>query len=409
MPLDQPTIAYVWIWLPGERAPVVAGRLDDEGPITTFTYGRSFLERDLAIPLYAPELPLIEGRQEPEFPPIHGCIADAGPDAWGQRVISRRHDAAGQTHLDLTIVTYLLESSSDRIGALDFQPSSHEYRSRTDGPASLEQLMRAAEAVDESLPLPPELEAALVHGTSLGGAQPKAALFNGTKHLIAKFSSRIDVLPVVKLEYVAMTLAREAGIGVAPVEIAHVLGKDVLLVERFDRSDEGTRSLVVSARTMLRVAEMGIGSSYSDLAVIVRERFTKPEATLEELFSRITFSILVGNTDDHARNHAAFWNGLTLTLTPAYDITPQPRRSEEANQAMAIGSDDFRASQVAGCVERSETYLVSQKRAREIVDQQIAVIEDQWESTCDRAGLTDVDRAQHWQRQFLNPYALRGY
>ena len=81
---------------------------------------------------------------------------------------------------------------------------------------------------------------------------------------------------------------------------------------------------MVSALTVLGLDEMaGRYASYADLAVQVRERFTDPARTLRELFSR-TFNVLVGNTDDHARNHAAFWHpdrGL-LSLTPAFDICP---------------------------------------------------------------------------------------
>jgi hypothetical protein len=34
--------------------------------------------------------------------------------------------------------------------------------------------------------------------------------------------------------------------------------------------------------------------------------------TLRQLSSRIVFNILVSNTDDHARNRAAFWDGNQL-------------------------------------------------------------------------------------------------
>jgi len=67
------------------------------------------------------------------------------------------------------------------------------------------------------------------------------------------------------------------------------------------------------------------GPVHADLATIVRARFTDPVTTLHELFARITFNILTGNNDDHARNHAAFWDGVDLTLTPAFDICPTPR------------------------------------------------------------------------------------
>lgn len=409
------TTAFVWVWLPGTTEPVVAGRLDDDGRLNAFTYGRSYLGRAGAIPLYEPELPLRSGPQVPELMRMHGCIADAGPDAWGRRVIERRRqvgreDAAGAAaNVDLSDLVYLLEAGTNRIGGLDFQASPDEYRPRGEGAVALEDLLRAADLVEGSEAIPPALDLALLRGTSVGGAQPKATLEDDGRHLIAKFSSRTDVLPVVKLEYVAMTLARLTGLRVAPVELARVLGKDVLLVERFDRHGDGSRRLMVSARTLLRLGELGVGASYSDLADLVRSRFAEPDRTLRELFARITFNIIMGNTDDHARNHAAFWDGAELTLTPAYDIVPQLRHGEEASQAMAIGPDGFRRSQLVGCVERAASYLLSDTEARAVIDQQIATVEEHWEATCDRAGLSKTDRAPFWGRQVLNPFALRGY
>ena len=50
-------------------------------------------------------------------------------------------------------------------------------------------------------------------------------------------------------------------------------------------------------------------ASYEDLAEIIRHRFTSPTATLHEMYGRLVFNILCGNTDDHARNHAGFWDG----------------------------------------------------------------------------------------------------
>ena len=41
--------------------PVVAGRIDRDGDSYVFTYGRSYLARQEAIPVYLPELPLRRG------------------------------------------------------------------------------------------------------------------------------------------------------------------------------------------------------------------------------------------------------------------------------------------------------------------------------------------------------------
>jgi serine/threonine-protein kinase HipA len=408
---SEPQRVFVWVWLPGATEPAVAGRLDPVGPIVNFTYGRSYLERENAIPLYLPELQLEPGQISPLVGDIAGCIADAGPDAWGQRVILNR--LTGRADADTTELgplTYLIESGSDRIGALDFQTSPTEYIPRAMDHATLDELAESAERVEKEIPLSPELDQALLHGSSVGGARPKALLGDGEATLIAKFSSTTDTFPVVKGEFLAMELARRAGLEVAPVRLAKAHGRDALLVKRFDRPGDGKRRVMVSALTMLGLDEAGARyGSYADLADLIRARFTEPRATLRELFSRIVFNFLCSNNDDHPRNHAAFWDGEALTLTPAYDICPQLRSGGETAQIMAIGRDGWRMSQVAGCVERAPTYLLSEAEAREIVDNQIETIEGQWDEVCDLAELTEGARAAFWQRQFLNPYSLEGY
>src|ERR1700709_2944767 len=125
---SEPEPAFVWVWLPGEVDPVVAGRLDVEERALVFRDGRSYLEREARIPLYLPELPLGRGTIPPRVGEVAGCIADAGPDAWGQRVIlNRLTGSAAADTTALTPLTYLLESGSDRRGAPDFHPSPARY------------------------------------------------------------------------------------------------------------------------------------------------------------------------------------------------------------------------------------------------------------------------------------------
>ncbi len=163
---------------------------------------------------------------------------------------------------------------------------------------------------------------------------------------------------------------------------------------------------MVSALTLLGLDEMMARyASYEVLAEIVRHRFTGASATLRELYSRLVFNILCGNTDDHARNHAAFWDGEMLTLTPAYDICPQGRTGNEASQAMLISGNN-RMSRIASCIDAAPHFLLSRDQARDIVKHQRQIIESHWSLVCDEAGLTETDRNLLWGRQFLNPYAF---
>ncbi|MYF69986.1 MAG: type II toxin-antitoxin system HipA family toxin, partial [Proteobacteria bacterium] len=274
---SQKTGSYVWVWLPGETDPVVAGQIVDRGESMDFYYGRSYLALDHAISLYEPELPLRSGSITPE-PPLRyaNALRDAAPDAWGRRVIINRltgatGQAADNAMQDLGELTFLLHSGSDRTGALDFQDSPMDYQARQSETASLDTLVRAAEMVEQGIPLEPVLADALQHGTAIGGARPKALIADGARKYVAKFSSSGDTYNVVKAEYVAMRLAAIAGLDVAPVTLVRAMDRDVLLIERFDRyKTEGgwARRAMVSGLTLLGLdALMAAQSSYEDLTV----------------------------------------------------------------------------------------------------------------------------------------------
>lgn len=405
--------AYVWFWLPGATEPVVAGKLEADSGLVQFNYGKSYLERPNAIPIYEPELPLRPG----VLPLLAGleipnCIRDAAPDAWGRRVIINRQ--LGKRGLntdtaDLDELTYLLESGSDRIGALDFQRSPSEYVPRAGNNARLEELLESAVRVEKGVPLTPELDQALFHGSSIGGARPKALIEDHGMKYIAKFSSTSDTYNVVKAEYVAMRLAEIAGLDVAPVRMVKASGKNVLLILRFDRihaSSEWQRKSIVSALTLFGLSDMTARyASYEDLAQIIRERFTSPKRTLHELYGRLVFNVLCGNTDDHARNHAAFWDGRELTLTPAYDICPQGRAGNEATQAMLILGDN-RFSQLKTCLEAAHHFLLSESEAIGICDRTETAIRENWDAVCEEAEINTVDKTLMWERQFLNPFSI---
>lgn len=413
--LPHPREAFVWIWLPDAEDPVVAGRLVPDGGRIQFIYGRSYRERTDAIALYLPELPLQAGLIAPSGPlSMASAIRDGAPDAWGRRVILNRTfgvKGAALDGLDLDELVFLLESGSDRIGALDFQTSATRYVPRGGGHATLEELLASAEKVEKNLPLSPEIDQALHHGSSIGGARPKALVTDGARKYIAKFSSGSDTYSVVKGEYIAMRLAALAGLSVAPVQLVQAAGKDVLLVERFDRVADGDhwrRRAMVSALTMLALDEMQARyASYQDLAETIRFRFTEPTATLRELFARLTFNVLVGNVDDHARNHAAFWDGARLSLTPAYDICPQARAGEEASQAMLIVGQE-RSSRIATCLAAAGHFHLAEDQAIAIVSRQLETIGAQWLLLCKEAALGPIDRSLFWGRQFLNPFAFYG-
>lgn len=114
---------------------------------------------------------------------------------------------------------------------------------------------------------------------------------------------------------------------------------------------------------------------------------------------------MTSNTDDHARNHAAFWDGNQLTLTPAYDICPQGRTGEEASQAMNIHNES-KLSQLGNCLAARDSFQLSKEDAQDIIRLQVATIKDHFSAVCQDARLSEVDERLFWRRQFLNPYCF---
>ncbi|MEH6578824.1 MAG: HipA domain-containing protein [Amphritea sp.] len=410
------TGAFIWIWLKDQSEPVIAGRIEGRNGKLAFNYGQSYLNRKDAIPIYEPELPLKAGRlpllERMDMP---SCIRDGSPDAWGRRVIINQVTGNKKEDIDLTELgelAYLLLSGSDRIGALDFQESATAYNPRNPRSATLEELQQASELVDTGVPLTKELDQALNHGSSIGGARPKASIESNDKKYIAKFSGSSDTYSVVKAEYVAMKMAKKVGINVANVELTQALGKDVLLIERFDRyhnnDKKWCRKAMVSGLTILGISENEARyASYEDLAEKIRYKFTTPRDTLHELYKRMVFNILVGNTDDHARNHAAFWDGEQLTLTPAYDICPQNRTGGEASQAMNIHGSD-KLSRLVNCLASAPSFVLSEDNAKGIIQSLVTSIKEFYPEICQEGGLSEVDQKFFWRRQFLNPYCFYG-
>ena len=396
--------AFVWTWLPGAADPVVAGRVDQVGDELRFTYGRSYLRRSDGIPLQPAGLPLMAGQQRPPGLDAHGVIRDAAPDSWGMQVILRRLVGTGPLDTtSLALLTYLSESGSNRIGALDFQATPDNYEARiTHG--TLAELVEAGDRLIRGLPFSLELDDALTYGSAVGGARPKALLVEGARQIIAKFSVSTDAFPWMQAEAVGMELARRCGVDVAPTSLTASAGRDVLLVERFDRPGGDTRRSVLSALTLLGLHEMAARhASYVDLAEQIRLRFEAPDATLHQLFRRLVVNVLVGNTDDHPRNHAAFWDGRTLTLTPAFDICPQPRSTGEAAQAMAFGANGERRARLAACGAAADVFHLSARDASSVIDECTTVVREQFADVCTRVGSSDAARDLLWGRAVANP------
>lgn len=108
----------------------------------------------------------------------------------------------------------------------------------------------------------------------------------------------------------------------------------------------------------------------------------------EELFRRMLFNLLIGNTDDHGRNHALL---LDLTsknrrLSPAYDMLPV---NNSRQHAMGLG-DFGRVGSVENALSQCSRFGVKPNKVRQIVAEAEQVVLS-WPQHFSKAGVSIAD------------------
>ncbi|TFD27061.1 type II toxin-antitoxin system HipA family toxin [Cryobacterium cryoconiti] len=348
--------AEVWVQIDGVdvRAGTVYAHRRRNSESATFTYDIDYLARrdayslDPGLPLSSGSFNTADGRR------LFGAFTDCAPDRWGRKLIERseRHRATqgGVAERSFGELDYTLGVRDDlRQGAFRFRrPGTTDWL----GPAAasvphlvgLSRLLNAVESVESDHPDDESLQLLLRAGSSIGGARPKAAVINGRGELlIAKFPRvASDEWDVMAWEQLALTLASRAGIRTPRTELMSVAGRNVLLLNRFDRVGD-RRIGYVSAMTMLEAVD-GEHRSYLEIAEVIEQSSSSATRDLRELWRRIAFSILISNTDDHLRNHGFLRSDTTHSwdLSPAFDLNPNPAAGPK-ELSTSIDYDTFSA------------------------------------------------------------------
>jgi serine/threonine-protein kinase HipA len=411
MPSEE---CFVYITLPGQIELVTAGKYqldtDRQGTaVGQFVYGKSYLSRDDRVEFDPVELKL----QVPSFRTTKlrgnfGALRDSSPDAWGRKLIEKRLGNLAPTEIE-----YLLNSPDDRAGALGFglgvqPPAPVRSFNRT---LDLARLMDIADQVvaaekDPQAPKPAgadaeQTELLLQAGTSMGGARPKATVEDEDGLWLAKFTHPDDRWNNPRVEHAMLTLAKNCGLTCAESRVTRIGQRDVILVKRFDRhkADKGyRRSRMVSALTLIDAEDTADTPdkrqkwSYLLLADEVRRANTRNQARdLPELFRRVCFNALISNTDDHPRNHAVIAADAEWSLSPAYDLTPNPMIAlGRRDLAMAFG-DWGRYANRTNLLSQCERFLVSKEEGARILDGMTAAVGGSWYGTARQAGVTERD------------------
>ena len=327
---------------------------------------------------------------------VFGFVKDSFPDRWGRLLLDRRERLTAQSERRptriLTNYDYLIGIEDfTRMGGIRYKeegvddyinvstkylvPPMESLRSLCDACHEIE----LAEERNE-LPEQRWLDQLIDPGSSLGGARPKANVVDteGTLY-IAKFPSKKDLENTELIEHFSHQLAAKAGINVAKTRTIKISkDRDLLLSERFDRTKDGRRIHFASALSLLGLddgAGSSTGNGYLDIVDFILQGCTEVRQNLRELYRRVAFNVMFGNTDDHFRNHGFLLTPKGWTLSPAYDINP----GAKTHQCLLIDSYSEQ-SDINALLFASENYMLERQEANEIIEEVRAAIKD-WRDT----------------------------
>lgn len=336
---------------------------------------------------------------------IFACFSDALPDRWGRVLLNRREQIAAadekRTVRRLTSFDYLKGvDDTSRMGGFRFADTragkfiNFESSLRVPPLANVRELMHAAHEIEASeekhlLPSKKWLAQLLHPGTSLGGARPKASVIDEDgSQTVAKFPSRKDDYDVAQWEHFCHVMGRKAGLNVAETRTIDGDKYHILLSKRFDRTTDGKRIHFASALTLLGLTDGDnetTGYGYTDIVDFIVQHGCNVEQNLEELYRRVAFYIIVGNSDDHFRNHGFLLTRKGWELSPAYDINP----TLSGSQNLLINRNTSE-SNIDILLESAGDYMLSSAKAQGIINNVRDAMKS-WRNEARKQGLPQRD------------------
>ena len=402
-PSLSPSALEVWLDADFVGEPQLVGNLSHDRGQVRFRYHNDWLKQRIAFEL-DPDLTLDKA---PFFPRPEagnfGTFLDSSPDRWGQVLMQRREALEakdeGRAPRTLHAWDFLLGvQDATRQGALRFRQDANSGFLATH-PLSAPPLTSlremetiafelSAKRIDDLEKLRKWLAVLVAPGASLGGARPKANFTDKDGSLwIAKFPSREDVRDVGGWEWVVHQLASAAGIDVPMARVVKLASaRHTFCVKRFDRTG-GRRRFFSSAMTLLRKTD-GATGSYLEIVEFIQKSgaLNQIAADLAQLFKRVVFNIMVGNRDDHLRNHGFILTADGWRLSPAYDMNPS---LEKSDHALTIDESDNRPD-LATVVATAAYYGLQEAEAKGVIEEIRGVVQ-KWPEFARQAGISRAD------------------
>lgn len=159
------------------------------------------------------------------------------------------------------------------------------------------------------------------------GDKPRLTLVNyPTGYILKPDTEEYPCLP--EAEYLVMQMAEKAGIKTVPHALIRIQTQDkafAYITKRIDRRDGKMLAMEDFCQLDGRLTEDKYKGSYERCAKIIQRYSSRMGLDITELFIRVVFSFIVGNSDMHLKNFSLIEtdeNSQEYILSDAYDMLP---------------------------------------------------------------------------------------
>jgi len=185
---------------------------------------------------------------------------------------------------------------------------------------------------------------------------------------------------LVASEAFAQRVAALAGLDAAEVRLEAFGNRLVLVVTRFDRElkdgrfvrrhqEDGCQALGTSPAGPAKYQSSDGTVSYQRLAAVLTAHASDQADELRRLGAMVTFTVAVGNTDAHLRNHSFLHDTGTLKLAPVYDAAPTAQFAGTRDLALWVGGQAMLAIVTRDHIIRElASWRMDHDEAAEVVD-----------------------------------------
>lgn len=222
-----------------------------------------------------------------------------------------------------------------------------------------------------------------------GGAKPRLTLSNyQTGYILKPQTEDYEAMP--EAEYLVMNMAKVTGIRTVPFALVKLDGGYAYITRRIDRADGNMLAMEDFCQLEERLTQDKYKGSYERCAKLIAKYSERRGFDLSEMFLRLVFSFVTGNSDMHLKNFSLIEDSAgsqKYVISEAYDMLPVNAILPEDSEQFALTMNGKKRN-----IRKKDFFVFAENAglpaaAAEKIISDVVSLEDTYVSMCEESYL----------------------